>query len=484
MKQQIDRPLDSKVEQTLKEFSQLSSFMRRFTAYPPFDYQQIYVNDYRHRFIVMAKSRQIGGSLVFAAKALLKALAFPRYRCIFVTLSLDEAKEKVEYARELYGQLSDHLKLPRIAVDNRLELRFANGSRLQCLFTPRGRYRADLILDEFAYNQKAREIYRAAMPILSLGGQITVASSVTSSASFFHEIWSGRGGKFGAFTRYRIYWWDSPLHCRDVEAARYEAPSLPTEERVERYGTDGLREVFDSMLLEDFQREFELRVEDDQLAFLPWELIMACTPTGEGGVTRYESPEELLDAAGERPVYLGYDVGRHVDKGELAAFVDEGDDAGGLLVERYFQTFAGVPFAEQRAAIERLLQNPRAVVAVDRTGLGEQLAEELLAEWGEYRVVPVHFGAGGTPNVLATGLKVAMERGQVRFVHDRNRSLEMFSVKRESTEAGRVRYVVDSRSGGEHRHHADVFWARALAIYAWSKFGRFERPRISCIEVG
>lgn len=104
---------------------------------------------------------------------------------------------------------------------------------------------------------------------------------------------------------------------------------MDPDSRVRAFGTEPLRDEFENMFLEDFLQEFELTEMDDDAAFLPWSLILECTPAGEEEgtsleVRKYESIKELKKRTGSKLMFAGYDVGRRRDKSELSVFVSEG----------------------------------------------------------------------------------------------------------------------------------------------------------------
>jgi hypothetical protein len=88
---------------------------------------------------------------------------------------------------------------------------------------------------------------------------------------------------------------------------------------------DRIIEQFDSLLLEDFQQEFELKFVDESYSFFPYELILPCTRDGLtlcDDFTDFPRPEGRIVA--------GFDVGRTHDRSELAVFEERaGTGAGG-----------------------------------------------------------------------------------------------------------------------------------------------------------
>lgn len=460
-------------------------------AYPemaPFDYQARWLDDFTTRWLLLESSRQVGKSQTSAYKGVVKGVATPGYRKIFTSYTLEDCREKIEYANDLYDHMLDQPSLrkwlPEKIVARKLEIKFSNGSRLISVFVPRGKSKADVDMDEFPHYPNPRKVYRAATPIMVHGGQLVVMGTTAHSRTMFARMMRREGGQFRKFVRARIYWWDCPIHCRDVARARREAPRMDTASRVRKFGTPALQDLFDNMFLEDFQREFELLESDDELAFLSWELILACTPTGEdesGRCIEVDHAELIADLRRRttRPLFAGYDVGRKKDRSELSVMELV---SGGILEERFALRLDKTPFDVQEQTLRELMSIQRVVrLEIDETGIGMMLAENLHKSFGQ-RVEGVSFtgGAGGTKAVLASNMRMLMEQNRVRFQADMEKNFQMHSVKKGVTAAGNL--VLKVQHGGEDEDdadaHADVFWARALACHAFNNDEALGPPRI------
>src|SRR5689334_8492910 len=90
-------------------------------------FQVAHLND-DSTFRLENKSRQIAWSWLIAAEAVADA-QLDAQSSIFVSISLDEAKEKIRYARSVFENL-EGIGLSPIKSDNQLMLEFKNGARL------------------------------------------------------------------------------------------------------------------------------------------------------------------------------------------------------------------------------------------------------------------------------------------------------------------------------------------------------------------
>ena len=429
------------------------------------------------KFRAREKARGVGFSFICAAEALAKAHLRHDYTGIFVSLNLEEAIEKIRYASLLYHSLP--LKWQKkLVVDNKTSLEFEDPSgRFRSRLIshpckdPRGKHKADVFLDEFAhYGFKQHAIYVAAVPIVSRGdGQLTIGSTPLTVGDLFHDILKEEHRKYPMFTRQSIPWWKCPEFCTDVPQASMEAAGLDTTARVGKFGKPTLIDIFHTMELEDFQQEYELAFNDESQTFFPYELIFACC---DDSFERYETLERLLSAT-EGNLYAGYDVGRTRNTSELIVL----ELKGKRLHYRMGRSFDRSKFQVQEAFLKQMLKSsPRfRRLAVDRHGIGMNLAENLRSEFGS-RVEGIAL-VGQVKETLAVDLKIAFESEQVAIPRDRELTSQIHSIKKTPTEAGYARFDTEKNE----RHHADKFWSLTLALHAAgiSKEHRRRRPQVT-----
>ena len=141
-------------------------------------------------FRVENKSRQIAWSFTVAAEAMADAILSGQ-SSLFVSINLDEATEKIRYARAVYDSLQIG-GLPKITRDNVLTIELDNGARLISMPSkpPRGKARMNVYLDEFAHAQHDKLIYTAALPVISKGGRLRIGSSPLGASGVFWEVFS------------------------------------------------------------------------------------------------------------------------------------------------------------------------------------------------------------------------------------------------------------------------------------------------------
>lgn len=416
------------------------------------------------------KARQIGWSWIAAAEAVACAILTPNTPNIFVSINLEEAQEKIRYAKAVLESL-DYDVRPRLIVDNRFELEFPNGSRL--ISHPcrpvRGKAKARVYLDEFAHYPKDREIYTSALPVTTRGGVIRMGSSPLGASGMFWEIGSQALQTYPAYARTRVPWWASAALCKDVELAAKVCPDMPTEERVKLFGRPRLVDIFENMLLEDFQQEYECNWVDESVAWIPWPVIkrnqaLMDTQSFYRQANDVESAEKMISevwrACREHwisvPLVGGMDIGRKKNLTEIILLGIEGRS----LPYRLGISLDRVEYDAQYSVVKKMLDRlPIVNFLIDGTGMGAQFGEDAERDWPS--IVESVVFTNPSKEMWAVETKLKFERAEVPIPMDRSLAYQIHSIKKMITSAKNV--VFDTKKN--EKHHADKFWALALAIF-------------------
>jgi phage FluMu gp28-like protein len=230
-----------------------------------------------------------------------------------------------------------------------------------------------------------------------------------------------------------------------------------------------------------WQQEYCCRFLAQAAHYIPPEMVVAAEHPAATTTLRSEG------GALSRPCYLGVDIGRRRDLTVLWLLEVE-DELAPPEARRYLTravlTLDRQPFARQRRALDALLslrltaepelrENPPAKgvpygrgfavrqCALDATGLGLMLAEELQARWGQ-RVEPVTFTLPVKED-LAVRVKRVLEESRLKIPYDPAVRAALGAVKRYVTPAGNIRFDAERT---DRSPHADHFWALALALAA------------------
>lgn len=315
---------------------------------------------------------------------------------------------------------------PKGATETRTECVLASGAEIVALpakpETIRG-YTGDVHLDEFALHADAAEIIAAVVPATTLGFTVSIASTPF--------------GDDGEFTR--VY--------RDAERLGFERHTTSIHDAVAAgfpADVESLHALLSSP--EDFEQEYEVAFISAMGAYLDAELLRRSIADAPD-----ETPEGAL-------ITIGVDVARRVDLTVAAAMVRVAPRSfvRDLLVMR------NEPLPAQTDRVHAFaLAHGAYRVAVDATGLGQHMADEL-ARRGPYAVDAVQFTSDSKERMV-TLTRAALERGELALLDDRDLIADFHAIRRSVTSGGVVRYDAER---SEQRGHADRFWAVALALSA------------------
>ena len=378
------------------------------------------------------KSRQIGFSHATAAGAVANGLLFARPQ-IVLSASQDLSDEVLAKARA-HAQLLAKLGFTgadKLVTDNATEIAWSNGGRIVALpANPRTArsFTGDVWLDEFAYHQDPEGIRDGAFPIATRGDwRVRVFSTPNGAQGLFHD-WCSNPPQGWALHR--------------VSADDAIADGLPLDRAVLRQLTAG----DDRLYRQWYGCEF---VDADQ-QYLPSAWL-------DRALTWSSEPPSLDDP--EVSIHAGLDVGRKHDLSVLVVVAV----CRGIVWVLAVLTFSRTRFAEQKHAIEVARDRLGwSTLHVDETGIGTQLAEELVETYGEEEVIPVRF----TPLVkedLATRAYRYLANNRLRLPQTKEGKLlaeEAKSVRRVVNGKGHVSYDVPKNAGG----HGDRWTALTLAL--------------------
>lgn len=417
-------------------------------------------------FRVEIKSRQIAWSWVTAAGAMADAI-LDGQGTIFVSINQDEAKEKVRYAREIYRNLRVG-GLPKMVRDNEMMLELANGARLMSLPArpPRGKARMNVVLDEFAHVRDDRQIYGAAVPVTARGGRLRIGSSPLGASGLFWEIDTEKLRQYPGYTRRRTPWWDVAGFSLNVREGRRLALAMTTAQRVETFGNERIKAIYANMPEEDFQQEFECLYVDEATAWITWDEIKAVQDENlvcvlasgmDKALAAVSDFQQLVRRGQVEPFFAaGVDVGRTRNTTEIFLV---GLATTGQLPLRLAITLDGVEFDDQLTVLTMVMKSlPCVTMLIDRNGIGANLAETM-----ERRFPGKASGAAFTnesKRAWATDAKMLVQQRKAILPADREIGYQIHSIKRLVSPSKNL--VFDTTRN--EKHHADKFWAWALAL--------------------
>lgn len=437
-----------------------------------FDLFQIRFLSNRSRLRSILKCRQAGFSFEIACEAVARCHIKLVHLAVCVSYNLDDAKEKIQYVKELHEELPLEFQR-RLVRDSKTEVAFAantrEGRRKAALSrvisypskAPRGKS-GDIYLDEIAHTQNDRMIYAGSTAVISRsGGQLTMGTTPLGQKGIFYEVHCQAGKPYPGYWRQEIPWWRCKRFCIDIVKANTNgaAENMPTAERVAVFGTEELKTQFEALPLEDFQQEYECAFNDERVSFFPYSLIDPCTQLEREALPVYSTLEDLAAAEIEGPLFAGFDVGRTNHPSELTIF----ERIGHVFWMRYEASYKNCPFHVQFQHLSDVMNalGPRLkVMRIDSTGNGSQLGEDMRRKFGS-RVDAVTF-TNIAKSDFAYSLRNLMEQTHIMLPRCRHIRAQIHCIKQKYTNAGNVVFDTDKNS---RNHHADKMWSIAMATF-------------------
>jgi len=423
------------------------------------------------RLAADVKSRQIAWSFTAALDAFCDSRIEPGNPYVFVSINLDEAKEKIRYLRAIIAATDEPVRPDKFIVDSATGIELEDGTRF--ISHPcrpvRGKPKARVYLDEIAHYPSGldRDIYTAALPATTKGGYLRMGSSPLGAKGLFWEIVTESMRKWPGFTKRFIPWWSVDALCKDRKMAAQSAEEMQTQERVSAFGMPALIEIFENMFIEDFQQEYECAWVDELTAWISWDVITRNQKpdlrywhahTKDEAINMIADVEAAIKADEiEMTLAGGIDVGR---KKDLTEFMIVGKSPTGQMPLRFAISLDRVEFEDQKECLVQVIKRlPFTQVLVDRNGLGMQLAEGLEKETGKAQGVDF---TNETKELWAVEARIQAEKGNTPLPIDRDLAYQIHSIKKVVTAAKNNKFDTERNE----KHHADKFWAWSLALWA------------------
>jgi len=402
-------------------------------------------SDARFRWCCWA--RQTGKSFTKSLRRILRGLHRRRNQ-IFLSASERQSRELMQKARQHCQTLQIAARQCRSTfldgvAFKQLEIELPGGVRIIGLpanpDTVRG-FTGDVFLDEFAMHADDRDIWASIFPTLLRGdGELDIASTPKGKSNLFYEL--SRNPRF---------------ECHTVTLPDAVAQGLKLD-------IDEIRASMSDDRL--YRQEFLCEFLDESTAFMTYDQIAACEdPT----LDKDTPPDEVAHLP---DLVAGVDIGRKHDLTVIWVLQRDAD----RLVTRAVYELDNLPFRRQYDRLTELLKMPNLHhCCIDAGGVGMQLAEAAVEDFGPHRVEPVAF-TNAVKNELAANLRIAVEERRIRIPVDPTIRNDWHSVQRSILAGGAVRYDAARSAAG----HADRFWAAALAVRA---AGRTSGPK-QCLNV-
>lgn len=414
------RCMEEKLKRLREDAGMFASAVLKFKPWP---YQTKILHDESKR-IVACMGRQTGKTTTIAAKAIHLALTNPDTTTLIVSPSLRQSMI-------MFGRIEAFIYrskiLPRSIVrKTRTIIQFTNGAMIVALpcseHLLRG-YTAHLVICDEAAFMPEEVITNVLFPMLATTrGALILLSTPWGGDNLFHR----------AFV-------DPAWSVHRVKSS--ECPLIPPE---------FLEEQRRLMTPEQYAMEYEAQFAEAAASYFSQALIRSCVLKAQEIELEFEDDVEKFAIRG---CFGGVDLGKKQDYSVISA-IDKSGELDKLVFHRQFPL--ETPYPEIIGGMKRLHQlAPFRKIAIDRTGIGEAIVDEMR----DLPVEGVLFTEQRKADILGS-LRVRMEQGNLALPYNRELCAQLNEQRYEYKKTGKIHFWHPTAS------HDDRLWSLALAVYA------------------
>jgi len=218
------------------------------------------------QYSISLKPRQMGMTTLLAALMLWLAMFHPNTNCLVISIKMTVAKGFLKKVRGMYKRLPDYLKMEIVngnkSMGTATEMIFANESEISVSAATSDAGRSESInflgIDEVAFQRNAEEIWGAAQPTLSTGGQACMISTAYGMGNLFHKTWDDAVQGVNKFFPIKLNWRMHP--DRDDEWYQDQLRALGKKRTAQEVDCDFLKSGYNVFDLID------IKVIEDKLS--------------------------------------------------------------------------------------------------------------------------------------------------------------------------------------------------------------------------
>lgn len=406
----------------------------------PYPYQVRFVTN-KARFMIVMWSRQcgksMGAALLVNDDILMAEAEGKKTLWTVISRSLSQAREMAIKIRDVARAVEAAKKIliaPSLReVVNELEersfeLEYPGGSRVVVVSgnpDSAAGFTGNVLWDEAALTKRNRELFTTAFPVVSRGGYKFIIIT-TPRPGWFQKKWEEALKPDSIWSTDKL-----TIH----EAVAQGCPQDPV--------------MLKAALNDDiaWRQEYLCEFVDDEICWLPWELIQGCTSD--------KASKRLIDSDDDS-IYAGWDIARWHHLSVLTLLAKRGNrftTVGMVEMKR-------MPFEQQYDAVTAACKHyPKFTrLVLDAGGMGEPIVETMKKRLGG-KVEGVKFQ--GLKEILAGDLRGLFEERNILIPDDHDLRQDLHSVRCTTTAAGNKRF-----EGEAGESHADRFWSVAMAVHA------------------
>jgi phage FluMu gp28-like protein len=472
-------------------------------------YQLAWIND-PFQISIRDKSRRTGGTQTVAFEALLWAFETKmKDRDIWFTSADKKAAEEFIRACEMWARIfnlvSELISEPLIGPDDKeedfylkYEIRIPLGNnefiRVNALASNVNAFHGKqgfMIVDELARHKDQLGVWEGALPATIWGYPLRVISTQNGKGLFFQLTEACKKGKHPNWGYHHTDIYEATKDGLLDKVLQGQGKLQPGEKATQEQIKEWIDTIHKDCLNESvWNQQFLCKAEDDNVAFIPYPLIYAVQMPnilltqdiipvkwdGQDSDHYIYGPDDprskwvhqalknfeiwYLSQKFEES-YIGTDIGRHKDL-TVPWFAEK---ILGIKVTRFIFELYRVPFWVQKQLLIILTSHPSVRRhRIDKNGIGENLAEDLVYKFGS-RVEAVVL-SNTSKESMAYRFKAEFEDKTLRVPDDEVLAADIHMPKKETTDSGNTRFKVNKETDadGNEIGHADRFWAGALMV--------------------
>lgn len=195
-------------------------------------YQEDLINTFlEHDRTLILKSRQLGISTLVAGYVLWLTLFHDDKNVLIIAINQDVSKNMITKIKVMNELLPSWLKRKTVE-DNRLSMRFNNGSQIKAIATTGTSGRSEalslLVVDEAAFIDNFEPTWASLQQTMATGGRAIILSTPNGVGGWFHQTWVKASANENDFFTVRLPWHVHP----DRDAAWRERQNTELGERL------------------------------------------------------------------------------------------------------------------------------------------------------------------------------------------------------------------------------------------------------------
>jgi phage FluMu gp28-like protein len=433
-------------------------------------FQVNFLND-KSTYRIANKSRQIGFSTLIALETTHKAATSRNYNANIVSTTQEEAADKLMTGGMLWASIPmdfEPLGFKPIKYKDAADaLAFHMPPYTSTVTSKPGTSairggKKDMYYDEAAFIKEFAMLFQAGIPAITRGeGRITVVSTPYGESGLYHELWQAE-----KWSHHAVPWWESRFMVKDGivdDASNYDAvneaimlaPEMDTLSRVEKFGSEKLREILEVGVRGDlmiFQTEYECQFIDEAEAYFPWELVNSCMDKQLQVWKHFPAGYEP-----QGDISIGVDLAKKRD--QTVFTVVEHLEEDGIKHKKVLYVYATqADYEDQFYDLKRLVEITRARrVSIDATGPGAMFFEKAQREgFGANVMVEGIVFTNNKKETWATQFKGDLQTGAISYPNHSEFLNQLHGIKRTKTLSNFFKFAGDPD---------DYFWSLMLGMY-------------------